>query len=109
MPHVTEEEKQKVADLVAKIRAWIEENVEAQSKLSPYESPAFTSNDVLAQMKPLTLQFDKLLKKPKPEPKKVGYRVVDHFHFEICSSFIFCFIVLSEESDNICAGDGERH
>lgn len=71
MPHITEEEKQKVTDLVSKIQAWLDDNNEAQSKLTPYESPAFAASDVSAQMKPLTLQFEKLLKKPKPEPKKV--------------------------------------
>jgi hypoxia up-regulated 1 len=76
MPHITEEEKQKVTDLVEKIRAWIEDNVEAQAKLTAFETPAFSASDVTAQMKPLTLQFDKLLKKPKPEVKKVSSRAL---------------------------------
>lgn len=71
MPHITEEEKAKVVVLVDQIQAWLDDNTEAQSKLSAYETPAFAAADVTAQMKPLTVQMEKLLKKPKPEPKKV--------------------------------------
>ncbi|CAE7698505.1 HSP70-17, partial [Symbiodinium microadriaticum] len=70
MPQITEEEKQKVLEIVDKIQAWLDDNIEAQSKLTPFETAAFAAADVIAQLKPLTAQMEKLLKKPKLELKK---------------------------------------
>ncbi|CAE7557768.1 HSP70-17 [Symbiodinium microadriaticum] len=77
MPHITEEEKQNVLEIVDKIQAWLDDNVEAQSKLTPYETAAFAAADVTAQIKPLTALMEKLLKKPKPQPKKVTVNATD--------------------------------
>lgn len=40
------------------------------SHIYSFEEPAFSSSDVQPQLKMVTLQFDKLLKKPKPAPEK---------------------------------------
>eukprot|EP00602_Paraphysomonas_sp_CaronLab_P000254 CAMPEP_0185031700 /NCGR_PEP_ID=MMETSP1103-20130426/19316_1 /TAXON_ID=36769 /ORGANISM="Paraphysomonas bandaiensis, Strain Caron Lab Isolate" /LENGTH=910 /DNA_ID=CAMNT_0027567315 /DNA_START=111 /DNA_END=2843 /DNA_ORIENTATION=- len=72
LPHVTEEEKEKLLNTVGKVETWLDDNEKAQLELSSHETPAFSSADVTAQMKPLTLQFEKLLKKPKPVPPKVN-------------------------------------
>jgi hypothetical protein len=71
MPHITTEEKEKLADVVTRVEAWLDDNVQAQAALTAFETPAFTSAEVMSQLKPLTLQLDKLLKKPKPAPPKV--------------------------------------
>lgn len=72
MPQITAEEKEKVLELVKTGEEWLEDNVAAQSKLTAYETPAFTSADVVAHLKPLTVQLEKLLKKPKPVPPKTS-------------------------------------
>lgn len=70
MPHVTDEEKSKLLDLVEKASNWIEDKEEAQKKLTAFEPPAFESADVMPQLKTVTLNFEKLLRKPKPPPEK---------------------------------------
>jgi hypothetical protein len=71
MPQITQEEKDKLSEVVKRVEAWLEDNVQAQAALTAFETPAFTSTEVLNQLKPLTVQLDKLLKKPKPVPPKV--------------------------------------
>ena len=71
MPHITTEEKEKLLETVIRVESWIDDNINAQSKLTAFEPPAFTSTEVANQLKPLTIQLDKLLKKPKPTPPKV--------------------------------------
>merc|ERR1711871_660008 len=70
MPHVTDEEKSKLLDLVEKASNWIEDKEEAQKKITAFEPPAFESADVMPQLKTVTLNFEKLLRKPKPPPEK---------------------------------------
>lgn len=70
MPHVTDEEKSKLLDLVEKASTWIDDKVEAQSKQPAHEDPVFESADVMPQLKTVGLTFEKLLKKPKPPPPK---------------------------------------
>lgn len=72
MPQITTEEKEKLLETVNRIQSWITDNTEAQSKLTAFEQPAFTSTEVQNQLKPLTAQLEKLLKKPKPAPSKVN-------------------------------------
>lgn len=72
MPQITQEEKDKLSEVVKRVETWLEDNVQAQAALTAFETPAFTSTEVLNQLKPLTAQLDKLLKKPKPVPPKVG-------------------------------------
>jgi len=72
MPQITQEEKDKLLETVQRIEVWLQDNVDQQSKLSPYEAPAFTSSEVSTQLKPLTSQLEKLLKKPKPIPVKTS-------------------------------------
>eukprot|EP00604_Paraphysomonas_vestita_P001760 CAMPEP_0174823626 /NCGR_PEP_ID=MMETSP1107-20130205/26314_1 /TAXON_ID=36770 /ORGANISM="Paraphysomonas vestita, Strain GFlagA" /LENGTH=721 /DNA_ID=CAMNT_0016047011 /DNA_START=407 /DNA_END=2572 /DNA_ORIENTATION=- len=70
MPQITTEEKDKLLEVVKRVESWIEDNKKTQSTLTAFEQPAFTSTDVQNQLKPLTAQLDKLLKKPKPVPPK---------------------------------------
>lgn len=43
MPHITVEEKDKLLTLVQEKRTWLETQVQAQAKASPYETPVFAS------------------------------------------------------------------
>lgn len=70
MPHVTDEEKSKLLDLVEKATTWLEDKEEAQSKQPVHEDPVFDSADVMPQLKTVSLNFEKLLRKPKPPPPK---------------------------------------
>lgn len=74
MPQITIEEKEKLLESVKRVEGWIDDNTKTQSNLTPFEQPAFTSVEVQNQLKPLTVQLDKLLKKPKPVPPKVNIR-----------------------------------
>jgi len=67
-PQITEEEKASLLSAVAKVDAWIEEKAELQLAQSPYDKPVFLSSEVLSQLKPVMLIYDKLVKKPKPAP-----------------------------------------
>lgn len=75
MPQITTEEKDKLLEVVKRVESWIEDNKKTQSTLTAFEQPAFTSTDVQNQLKPLTAQLDKLLKKPKPVPPKVNISI----------------------------------
>jgi len=71
LPHITSEERETIFGLAKKVDDWIEEKAELQEKHSPFEKPIFESTDVLKQLKPVTIAYDKLLKKPKPSPPVV--------------------------------------
>mmetsp|Transcript_28468 Transcript_28468/g.48847 ORF Transcript_28468/g.48847 Transcript_28468/m.48847 type:complete len:933 (-) Transcript_28468:116-2914(-) len=71
LPHITEEEKEKVMNAVAKAEAWIDEKVAAQEATSPFEKPVFEGSEVPAQLKPVSLIFEKIAAKPKPAPPVV--------------------------------------
>lgn len=73
--HITEEDTEKVLTLIAKVSSWLEEKIEEQSLLTTYDDPVLITSDIQAQLKPLNLQFDKLLKKPKPPPPKVSWHM----------------------------------
>jgi hypoxia up-regulated 1 len=68
MPQVTEEEKQDVLDKVAEVKKWLEEKQAEQAKLAGHEDPAFTSEEIPLQAKPIEKLVSKLSKKPKPKP-----------------------------------------
>lgn len=72
MPHVTEEERKKVLDLVEKAQEWLTEKETAQAAASPTEPPVFESSEIPAQLRPITLAVEKLMKKPKPVVEKVS-------------------------------------
>lgn len=71
MPWISEQEQ---ADLVAKVeetREWLDKKIEAQSKLSLLEEPAFTLEDVEKEMGKMNKLAKKIFSKKKPkEPKK---------------------------------------
>lgn len=71
LPQVTSTEKSSLIDSIDKAERWIEEKVAAQSKLADTEEPVFYSEDVPLQLKALSGQFERLLRKPKPPPEKV--------------------------------------
>lgn len=70
MTHITEEERAEVLSKVEEVRKWIAEKEEAQSKLDPSEEPAFKSEDVPSQSKPIETLVARLNRKPKPKPEK---------------------------------------
>ncbi len=69
-PWVTDEEKEKVIELVNIAEKWLEEKQIAQAALEAHVTPAFHSAEVPKQLKPVATAFDLLLKKKKPEPPK---------------------------------------
>lgn len=68
MPHITQEEKDKLLDTVSKAEAWLEEKDELQAAKSPFEDPVFDSADVPLQLRTAGMLLDRLMKKPKPAP-----------------------------------------
>ena len=50
-PWVTEEERQDVTDKIAEIKAWLQEQIEAQSKLELSEDPVFKSEEAVKKLK----------------------------------------------------------
>jgi len=71
MPHITPAEIEKLTEIINKSQTWITENVEKQDKASPTEEPIFLSSDIAGQLKPVSIEFEKLMRKPKPVPPKV--------------------------------------
>ena len=69
-PQVTEEERKEVLDKVAEVRAWIEKKEKEQKKKKAHEDPAFLSEEVPGQIKPVETLVMRLSKKPKPKPPK---------------------------------------
>lgn len=70
-PHITTEEKEKILAAVKKAEEWIDEKETAQAAASPFEKPVFESTEVPAQLKPVSLIFEKISNKPKPAPPVV--------------------------------------
>ena len=69
-PQVTEEERGEVMEKVEKVRSWVEEKEAAQAALKGHEDPAFTSEEVPLQTKPVEMIVAKLSRKPAPKPEK---------------------------------------
>lgn len=69
MPHITEEEKERITTMIEDVKVWIDGKVEEQEKLEAHEDPAFKSTQVELQLKPALAMYQKLYKKPKPKAK----------------------------------------
>jgi len=69
-PQVTEEERKSVLDKVEEVRKWIDDKEKQQSKKKPHDEPAFLSEEVPLQIKPIQSIVVRLNKKPKPKPEK---------------------------------------
>ena len=69
-PWVTEEERQDVTDKIAEIKAWMQEQLEAQSKLELSEDPIFKSEEAVKKLKQLKKLYGKVNGKSKPKPPK---------------------------------------
>jgi len=67
-PHITDVEKEKLLEAVTAAEAWIAEKEAAQALVKAHEAPVFESADVPQQLKAVGVQYEKLLKKPKPAP-----------------------------------------
>ena len=65
MPHITDEETRNLLDTIEKAKLWITTKMEEQSKTSPFETPVFDSSEVEPQLKPVSILFEKLVKKPR--------------------------------------------
>lgn len=70
LPHVTEGEKEKLLEAVGKVESWLLEKEGLQAQRSAFEDAVFESADVPLQLKTVSLQFEKLMKKPKPPVEK---------------------------------------
>ena len=70
MPHITEEETEKMAAALATFKEWLTGMEEEQAGTSAFEAPAYAASEVSVKMKPVSTLLDKLMKKPKPEPPK---------------------------------------
>jgi len=70
MPHITAAEIEKLTEAIEKAQTWITDNVALQEKASPTDDPIFLSTDIAGQLKPVSIEFEKLLRKPKPVPPK---------------------------------------
>lgn len=71
LTHITEEEKGDVFAKVESARKWLSDKVDAQAEKAAHDEPAFTSEEVPLQIKPIQKLISKLSKKPKPKPPKV--------------------------------------
>merc|ERR1712224_102256 len=69
-PHITEEERGDVLEKVEKVKKWISEKEEDQSKVSSSNDPVFTSDECPGQTKSVESLVARLSRKPKPKPKE---------------------------------------
>lgn len=69
-PEVTEEERTKVQGMCANLTEWLGEVVQKQQALPLHAEPAFLSEDVTAKLDPIEKEVRRLIRKPKPKPKK---------------------------------------
>jgi len=70
-PEVTEEERTKVSGMCANFTEWLDAVSAEQEALALHETPAFLSREVTAKLEPIEKEVRRLIKKPKPKPKKV--------------------------------------
>merc|ERR1712238_653032 len=68
LTHITEEEKSDVFAKVESARKWLADKVDAQAEMAEHDEPAFSSEEVPLQTKPIHKLISKLSKKPKPKP-----------------------------------------
>lgn len=69
LTHITDEEKNDVSSKIEAARKWIADKLDEQEKRSAHDDPAFTSDEVPLQTKPIQRLISRLSKKPKPKPK----------------------------------------
>ena len=62
MPQITDKEKEGLLAQIQKAEEWLEEKQEAQLAKSPYEEPAFDSDDVTLQFKQVRLGMARQLR-----------------------------------------------
>merc|ERR1712003_584557 len=67
LTHITEEEKGDVFAKIESARKWLDDKVEEQAEKAPHDDPAFTSEEVPLQTKPIQKLVTRLSKKPKPK------------------------------------------
>jgi hypoxia up-regulated 1 len=70
MTHITEEEKSDVFSKIEDARKWLADKEDEQAGKAGHEDPAFTSEEVPEQTRPIQKLIGKLSKKPKPKPLK---------------------------------------
>merc|ERR1711937_910030 len=68
--HITEEERADVLRKVEKIKSWISDKEEEQSKVASSDDPVFTSDECPIQTKSVESLVARLSRKPKPKPKE---------------------------------------
>lgn len=70
MPWVTADERTELSDLVDGVEKWLAGKTADQAALQPYDTPAFTSEQLLDKLRPIAKLGQSLLKKKKPAEKK---------------------------------------
>lgn len=70
-PEVTAEERAKVKEMCTNFTEWLDDVSAKQDALQPYEPLAFLSSQVTTKLEPVEKEVRRLIKKPKPKPKKV--------------------------------------
>lgn len=68
--HITEDERGDVLAKVERVKTWIAEKEEEQSKIASSDDPVFTSEECPTQTKSLESLVARLSRKPKPKPKE---------------------------------------
>ncbi|KAL1495130.1 hypothetical protein AB1Y20_016997 [Prymnesium parvum] len=69
-PEVTAAERAHAAAMCDNFTAWLDGVLEEQAALPAHAPPAFLSAAVTAKLEPLEKEVRRLIKKPKPKPKK---------------------------------------
>jgi len=67
--HITEDERGDVLEKIEKVKSWISEKEDEQSKVASTEDPVFTSEECPLQTKSVESLVARLSRRPKPKPK----------------------------------------
>lgn len=74
-PWITDEQKKDIWDKIDETRAWIEEQVEKQSKQPLYEDPVFRAADLEKQIKKVELIYNRVSAIARPRPKMENIKI----------------------------------
>jgi len=67
-PQITEEEYEDLRAKIGRVTTFLDESEEAQSQLSNFVPPTFSSDEVAKSLKPVKAFVERLMKKPAPIP-----------------------------------------
>ncbi|CAG8502025.1 5190_t:CDS:2, partial [Ambispora leptoticha] len=67
--HISDEEKKSVVDKATQILHWLDEKIDAQSKLQKYEIPVVHAHEILKERDALVQYCSPIILRPKPKPE----------------------------------------